>query len=242
MQNILLTNDDGIQAQGINRLFDRLSRSYRVKMIAPEDDCSGKSQSLTLDRPIKVRQIDGHRFAVQGTPADCIQLGSAHLIDAKPDVVISGINHGANLGDDVLYSGTLGAAREGRHIAKLCMAVSLAGNHHFDTAVQVVCEILQRLERAAMPSVRLLNINVPDIPYEQLQGFKVCRLGERPIAEPAQPVQDPKGQTHWWLGRLAPGQGEDFEAIKNGYVAITPIKLDETDSAALAVVDSWIIK
>lgn len=240
VHNILLTNDDGIHATGINLLFDALSQHYRVKMIAPEHDCSGKSHALTLDRPIKVRQLDGHRYAITGTPADCVQLGSAHLIEAQPDVVIAGINHGANLGDDVLYSGTVGAAREGRHQAKLCLAVSLAGTQHFDTAVQVTLALLQRLSQQSLVSTRLLNVNVPDMPMAAIKGYRVCRGGERPVAEPAQPVKDPKGQTHWWLGRLRPGQGEDFTAVEQGYVALTPLHVDYTDTASLAAVETWI--
>lgn len=240
VQNILLTNDDGIDAQGINILFHQLTKQYRVTMIAPMHDCSGKSHALTLDRPLKVSQLDGHRFAVDGTPADCIQLGSARLIDAKPDVVIAGINHGANLGDDVLYSGTVGAAREGRHVARVCLAVSLNGKRHFETAVHVVEQVLEKLNQGVFNDAKLLNINVPDVAIGALRGFKVCALGERPVAQPAYPTQDPKGRTHWWLGALSAGQGDDFTAIEQGYVTITPLVADFTDSSSLAAVEKWI--
>lgn len=235
--NILLTNDDGIQAEGINQLFEALIQHHRVTMIAPERDCSGKSHALTLERPIGVRQLDGHRYAIDGTPADCVQLASAHLIEARPDIVIAGINHGANLGDDVIYSGTVGAAREGRHIARCCLAVSLAGNHHFATAVAVVKQVLAKLEQTT--PARLLNINVPDVPLSQLRGIKVVALGERPLAQPAQPTQNPKGRTYWWLGKLNSGQGADFDALAQGYATVTPLVADYTDHLSMDAVTTW---
>lgn len=226
---ILLSNDDGIHAQGINCLFDSLSQDHHVEIIAPDRDSSGVSQSLTLHQPLRVRHLDNYRMVVDGTPADCINLATRGLMKENPDVIISGINHGANLGDDVMYSGTVAAAMEGRFAAKLCMAVSLLGVNHFDTAVHVVRQILTRADHWSDQHGRVLNINVPDRPLDELAGIRICKLGQRGIGQPMITIQDPRGHARHWIGKAGDGVGEDFDLVEQGFVTVTPLHTDMTD-------------
>jgi len=231
---IVLSNDDGIHAQGLNLLFDALCQHHHVDIIAPDRDSSGVSQSLSLHHPLRVRTIDQFRRVVDGTPADCVNLACRGLLNDLPDVVISGINHGANLGDDVMYSGTVGAAMEGRFTARLCIAVSLTGVNHFDTAVKVVEALVDEAEHWSESCGRVLNVNVPDLPWSEIKGMKVCRLGQREIGEPIITFQCPRGQTKHWIGKAGTGYGEDFDAVAEGYVSITPLHTDLTDNASVA--------
>ena len=231
---ILLSNDDGFFAPGINTLYDHLSKIAEVTVVAPDRNRSGASNSLTLDQPIRVHETERGFYSVTGTPTDCVHLGTHHLMDTEPDMVVAGINTGANLGDDALYSGTIAAAMEGRALGFTAVAVSLNGHNcvHYDTAARAAVEIIEGLMNKPLQKNRVLNINVPDLPYEQIKGIKLTRLGNRHRADTIIPDKDPKGRPIYWLGPLPDGQdvgeGTDFHAIEKGYVAITPINVDLT--------------
>lgn len=230
---ILLSNDDGFFAPGINALFDHLSKISEVTTVAPDRNRSGASNSLTLDQPIRVNPTERGFHSVTGTPTDCVHLGTHHLMPEPPDMVVAGINTGANLGDDTLYSGTVAAAMEGRALGYPAVAVSLVGHHckHYETAARVAVEIIEGLIKTPMKH-RVLNINVPDVPYEELKGIQLTRLGNRHRADTIIPDKDPKGRPIYWLGPLPEGQdvgeGTDFHAVMNGYVSVTPINVDLT--------------
>ncbi len=226
--NILLSNDDGYQAEGITQLHAALAAEHQVLMVAPRQDCSGKSQSITLDRPLRLHQQDTDRYWVDGTPADSVMLGLSLLRPEGVDLVLSGINHGANLGDDCLYSGTLGAALEGRHFAKLCLAVSLCGHQHFVSAAAMVSRLLDSWPQLLASGCRVWSLNVPDLPLAQIKGIRLCALGARDKPLPAQAVLNPKGDSHYWVGLPGQGQGPDFDAIAQGYASLTPISSDRT--------------
>ena len=196
--HILISNDDGIFADGINQLAEQLSQIATISVVAPDRNRSGASNSLTLEDPLRVRQVSPNYFSVQGTPTDCVHIALNTLIK-DVDLVVSGINHGANLGDDVLYSGTVAAAMEGLFLGLPAIAVSLCGSHHFDTAARVVKEGIQKSEQFPLPKNQLLNINIPDCEYQQLQGFKVTRLGARHRAEGVIQAVDPRGKPIYWI-------------------------------------------
>lgn len=237
--NILLSNDDGYQALGINTLFDGLSSQHQVTLCAPKEDCSGRGQAITLDRPLALHSVAERRYWVDGTPADSVMLAISQLALAPLDLVLTGVNHGANLGDDVLYSGTLGAALEGRHHARLCLAVSLCGHQHFATALAVVERLLAHWPRLLTLPARVLSLNVPDLPLAQIKGIRVCGLGARSKPLPAMEVQNPKGASRFWVGLPGQGQGPDFEAIASGYASLSPITYDRTHQAALEDMRTW---
>ena len=248
MQHILLSNDDGYLAQGLACLAKTLEPLFDIDVVAPEHDRSGASNSLTLTQPLRVREgSNGFRY-VTGTPTDCVHLAITGLMDREPDMVIAGINHGANLGDDILYSGTVAAAMEGRFLGYPAIAVSMAGHSddNFETAGQVVVTLLQRLQADPLPADTILNVNVPDIAYEQLDGYEATRLGHRHKSEPAIRQQDPQGQPIYWVGPPGAeedaGAGTDFYAIKQGRVSITPLHVDLTRYTALDQVASWVGK
>ncbi|WP_251359385.1 5'/3'-nucleotidase SurE [Kangiella sp. TOML190] len=231
---ILLSNDDGYFAPGINELYDHLSKIAEVTVVAPDRNRSGASNSLTLEQPIRAHQTERGFYSVTGTPTDCVHLGTHHLMDAAPDMVVAGINTGANLGDDTLYSGTVAAAMEGRALGYTAVAVSLNGHHckHFATAARVAVEIIEQLIESPLTKNRVININVPDLPYEEIKGIRLTRLGNRHRADTIIPAKDPKGRDIYWLGPLPEGQdvgeGTDFHAVEQGYVSITPINVDLT--------------
>lgn len=231
---ILLSNDDGFFAPGINALYDHLQRIAQVTVVAPDRNRSGASNSLTLDHPIRAWQTERGFFAVTGTPTDCVHLGTHHLMGAAPDMVVAGINTGANLGDDTLYSGTVAAAMEGRALGYTAVAVSLVGHNcqHYETAAKVAVEIIEGLIEHPLGKDRVLNINVPDLPYNELKGIKLTRLGNRHRADTIIPDKDPKGRQVYWLGPLPSGQdigeGTDFHAVEHGYVSVTPVNVDLT--------------
>jgi len=244
--HILITNDDGYLAPGIKFLAQELALVADISVVAPERNRSGASNSLTLMRPLRVEQSPDGCYYIDGTPTDCVHLALSGLLDNPPDMVVSGINAGPNLGDDVLYSGTVAAAMEGRFLGFPTIAVSLVGHEmqHFDTAARVATEFVQRLGRRPLPSEFIFNINVPDRPYDELTGVTVARLGFRHKSEPVVKSSDPHGRTIYWVGPAGKGQdagaGTDFHAIDQGAVAVTPLKVDLTRHEALPQVTEWL--
>ncbi len=243
---ILVSNDDGYLATGINVLADALSEIADVVVVAPDRNRSAASNSLTLQDPLRISQVGDKRYRVNGTPSDCVHLALTGFLEEEPDLVVSGINHGANLGDDVIYSGTVAAAMEGRFLGFPTIAVSLVGHQlkHFDTAARVATELVQRLERNSLPSEFIFNVNVPDRPYDELTGITTARLGFRHKSEPVVKSEDPHGRTIYWVGPAGnsqdSGEGTDFHAIDQGAVAITPLKVDLTRHEALSQVAEWL--
>lgn len=241
---ILVSNDDGYLATGINVLTEGLESVADVVVVAPDRNRSAASNSLTLHDPLRISRVAENRYRVNGTPSDCVHLALTGFLEEEPDLVVSGINHGANLGDDVIYSGTVAAAMEGRFLGFPTIAVSLVGNKHFDTAARIATELVERLSRQSLPSDIILNVNVPDRPYEELTGITEARLGFRHKAEPVVKSQDPHGRTIFWVGPAGPGQdsgpGTDFHALERGAVAITPLKVDLTRHDALPQLSEWL--
>ncbi len=239
MTNILLSNDDGVHAPGLNCLAHTLKdHGYQIQVVAPDRDRSGASNSLTLDRPLHPIYLSNEFISINGTPTDCVHLGINTLCQPMPERVISGINAGANLGDDVLYSGTVAAATEGRFLGALPLAVSLVGNRHFETAAQIVVDLLPKVESLKLPERTLLNINVPDIPYDRIQGIQITRLGHRHRSDNPVRTTNPRGKECFWISAAGhgadAGEGTDFYAIEHNYVSITPIQVDMTAYSAQA--------
>lgn len=242
--HILLSNDDGIHAEGIKALAEELRKIAQVTIVAPDRNRSAASSSLTLVEPLRPIKIDSGDYCINGTPADCVHLALNGFLSGRVDLVISGINAGVNLGDDVIYSGTVATALEGRHLGLPAIAVSLDGRQHYETAAKVVCELVPRLHNQLLKSREIININVPDIPYEQLKGFKVCKLGYRAAASEMIKQQDPRGETIYWIGPSGlpenESEGTDFHAVKNGYVSITPLQADMTAYHSLDALQYWL--
>ena len=240
--HILLSNDDGYQAPGLCMLASALGtlEDVGVTVIAPDRNRSGSSNSLTLRSPLYVNTADNGFMYVDGTPTDCVHLAiNGGLLEKTPDIVISGINAGANLGDDVLYSGTVAAAMESRFLGCPALAVSLSGNPatHFETAVQIVLGLIEWIRNFPSKQALLLNVNVPDLPYAALAGFEVTRLGHRHRPGTAMSARDQNGRTGYWLGSVGPERdgciGTDFHAINNRRVSITPLQTDLTRHSML---------
>lgn len=246
--HILLSNDDGYFAPGLACLAQTLSTIATVVVVAPERDRSGASNSLTLDRPLNLRRSAGGFYYVNGTPTDCVHLAVTGMFDTQPDMVISGINAGANMGDDTIYSGTVAAATEGFLLGIPAIAVSLAGKGfaHYATAAQVIVDLVRQFEKRTHTHPWLLNVNVPDVPYEQLQGTEVTRLGKRHKAEPVIKSSNPVGEPIYWVGAAGKeqdaGEGTDFYAVAQGRVSITPLQMDLTQYAQLDAVRSWLAR
>jgi len=244
--HILLSNDDGYEAPGIVCLASRLASIAQVTVVAPDRNRSGASNSLTLDDPIRATTMPNGFIRVDGTPTDCVHLAITGLLEQEPDIVIAGVNTGANLGDDVLYSGTVAAAMEGRFLGLPAMAVSLLGHDpkHYETAARVVCQLLTNLADAPLPVDTILNINVPDLPFDDLAGMQTTRLGHRHKAEPVIRSQDPRGRQIYWVGppgeEQQAGPGTDFYAVRHGFVSITPLHVDLTRHTALADLSHWL--
>lgn len=242
---ILLSNDDGCAAPGLRGLLEALRARHAVTVVAPDRNRSGASNSLTVREPLRVQQLDGDVFCVNGTPTDCVHLALSGFLDTLPDLVISGVNAGRNLGDDTLYSGTVAAALEGRHLRGAGLAVSdvALAPQHLDTAVRVTCELVERLAAVPLAGGLTLNVNVPDVAFEALHGFAVTRLGSRGPAQAAAPACDPRGGRIWWIGEVGPaadcGPGTDFHAVAHGQVSITPLHVDLTHHAALDPLARW---
>jgi len=243
---ILLSNDDGYFAPGLAALAKALEPLADITVVAPERDRSGASNSLTLDRPLSVRQAANGFYFVNGTPTDCVHLAVTGLLDDMPDMVISGINDGANMGDDTIYSGTVAAAMEGYLLGLPSLAISMSSRQprYFDTAAQVAVEMVKRFQENAFPPPVLLNINVPDVPYDQIKGMKIVRLGKRHKAEPVVKWVTPRGETVYWVGAAGTaqdaGEGTDFHAAEHGMVSITPLQIDLTQYAQLDALNSWL--
>lgn len=245
--HFLISNDDGIDAKGIQVLARRIERIGRVTIVAPDQNRSGASNSLTLDSPVRIREIGERCFRVSGTPSDCVHIALTGLLEKDPDIVISGINAGANLGDDVIYSGTVAAAMEGRFLGLPAIAVSLVFGEkpdHYASAAEAVALIVERLRMDPLPADTILNMNVPDLPWANIRGFEVTRLGHRHRAEPVIRMTDPRGRPMYWIGPAGPGQdagpGTDFDAVRRGYISITPIHVDLTRYQALDQVAGWV--
>ena len=244
--HILLSNDDGYFAPGLAVLAETLAPFANITVVAPERDRSGASNSLTLDRPLNVRRAKSGFFYVNGTPTDCVHLAVTGLLDKLPDIVISGVNDGANMGDDTIYSGTVAAATEGFLLGIPSLAVSLVANgkDNFATAARVAADIAQRFARKPLGEPALLNINVPDVPYEQLRGVEVTRLGKRHKAEPVVKSSTPRGEFVYWVGAAGSAQdagaGTDFNAVARLAVSVTPLQMDLTRFAQLPVIRDWI--
>lgn len=240
---ILIANDDGIDALGIQTLARHLQQEYDILVVAPDRNRSGASNSLTLTRPVQPTQVEKHQYRVDGTPTDCVYLALSGVIDGDVDLVVSGINHGANLGDDVIYSGTVAAAMEARHLGRPALAVSLVGSQHFDTAAKVVMQLLKDANNLNLPAGILLNVNVPDIPYDELKGIQVTRLGYRQKAQAPISAQHPRGIRSFWIGALSEPhnalEGTDFHAVERGYVSITPIHTDMTCHEVSVSLETW---
>lgn len=245
--HILVSNDDGYLAEGINCLTRQLKKIARVTVVAPQADRSGASNSLTLDRPLLPERAQNGFIAINGTPTDCVHIAiTALLADDPPDIVVSGINRGPNLGDDILYSGTVAAATEGRFLGLPAIAVSLGSfeGNYFETAAKVVVNIIEKLKSNPLPPDTILNINVPDVHYDQLKSYQATRLGKRHKAEPAVEAFDPRNRKVYWLGPVGDeadaGPGTDFYAINHNCVSITPIKIDLTHYDMLEHVSNWL--
>ncbi|MEH6649645.1 MAG: 5'/3'-nucleotidase SurE [Motiliproteus sp.] len=241
---ILISNDDGVHACGLSTLAQRLAESFTVKVVAPDRDRSGASNSLTLDRPLEPAYMDSGYISINGTPTDCVHLGISGLFDFEPEMVVSGINKGANLGDDVLYSGTVAAAMEGRYLLRPSIAISLAGSQHFAVAADYLAEFLPQLGRLNLAPRTVLNINVPDLPRDQIKGVYVTRLGHRFLAsEPVRSV-DPRGRERFWISAAGDaedaGPGTDFYAVEQGYISITPLQPDMTQYSDFDNLSSWL--
>ncbi|MDH4216838.1 MAG: 5'/3'-nucleotidase SurE [Gallionella sp.] len=243
---ILISNDDGYFAPGLACLAEHLAKVAEIVVVAPERDRSGASNSLTLDRPLKLSRASNGFYYVNGTPTDCVHLAVTGMLDQQPDMVVSGINSGSNMGDDTVYSGTVAAATEGFLLGIPSIAVSLEGRKfaNYEAAARVATDLVQRFARQKHSLPWLLNVNVPDIPYEQLQGTVVTRLGKRHKAEPVVKASNPHGETVYWVGAAGKaqdaGEGTDFHAVANRRVSITPLQIDLTQYNQLDAVRGWI--
>lgn len=243
---ILLSNDDGYFAPGLEQLAQAMATLGEVTVVAPERDRSGASNSLTLDRPLTVRRSPNGFLQVNGTPTDCVHLAVTGLLEELPHIIVSGINHGANMGDDTIYSGTVAAATEGFLLGIPSFAISLASKpgKNFDTAARVAVELVERYLRKPNPTAWLLNVNVPDVEHDELAGMKITRLGRRHKAEDIIKTVNPRGETVYWVGAAGPaadaGDGTDFDAVAKGYVSVTPLQMDLTHYAELNAVHRWL--
>lgn len=243
---ILLSNDDGVHSPGLQALHEGLQGLGHLEVVAPDRDHSGASNALTLSRPLTVEGHPNGFRSVDGTPTDCVHLAVNGLFDEPFDRVVSGINTHANLGDDIIYSGTVAAATEGRNLGLPAIAVSLVneGRFHYETAARVVRALLESDQPLTLGPRCILNVNVPDIPWEEIAGFRVTRLGHRDRAEGAVPMTCPRGKARYWIGAAGKGSdagpGTDFNAVRENYVSITPVHVDMTRHEALSPLREWV--
>lgn len=243
---ILISNDDGYMAQGIKALAKALSDLGDITVVAPDRNRSGASNSLTLENPLRLSQLENGVFRVEGTPTDCVHLAITGLLEEEPDMVVSGINSGANLGDDVLYSGTVAAAMEGRFLGFPAIAISLVGADatHYETAAWAAQKLVAHLKESSLPADTILNVNVPDLPIAEIAGFESTRLGHRHKAEPVIKEFDPRGRAMYWVGPAGEeqdaGMGTDFDAIRRGVISVTPLQIDLTRYDAIDGVANWL--
>ena len=244
--HILLSNDDGYLAEGLNALADALKGHAEISVVAPDRNRSAASNSLTLEMPLRASRTDNGFIKVDGTPTDCVHLAITGLLEHEPDMVFAGINHGSNLGDDVLYSGTVAAATEGRFLGLPAIAISLVGSNpiHFKTAAEVAVTLLKQLVKKPLPKDTILNVNVPDVALKDIKGFKATRLGQRHKSEPVIKSNDPRGRIIYWVGppgaEQDAGPGTDFYAINEGYVSVTPLQIDLTRYESIDALASWL--
>jgi len=242
---ILLSNDDGYFSPGIAALAEALKDLAEIVVVAPERNRSGASNSLTLDRPLSLRKAGNGFYFVDGTPTDCVHLAVTGMLNPLPDMIVSGINHGANMGDDTIYSGTVAAATEGFLLGIPSIAMSLTSfeGKHFEAAGRVARDLVERFMGQPIPQPVLLNVNVPDLPYEQLGGMEVTRLGKRHKAEPVVTMQSPRRETVYWIGAAGAAQdagpGTDFHAVERGMVSVTPLQIDLTHTSQLPTIRAW---
>ncbi|BAC24453.1 surE [Wigglesworthia glossinidia endosymbiont of Glossina brevipalpis] len=242
--NILLSNDDGIYSPGIQKLSKKLKKFLNVQVIAPSCDKSGSSSSLTINNPLKVHKFSNGDITVySGTPIDCVYLGINFFMKPKPDFVVSGINLGANLGDDVFYSGTVGAAMEGRYLKYSSLAISLDGNKHLDVAVEIVYKFLKFLLNNPFRKKYILNINIPDSPLKYIKGFKITKCGRKNFKNTVIKSKDSENKNIFWIGPKTncynESIGTDFHAIKNNYISVTPLLSNLTNNKEINSISNW---
>lgn len=248
MTEILLTNDDGFRATGLKRLREAVSHLGDTMVVAPEREQSAASHALTLTSPLRISWIDERTISVDGTPTDCVLLAMRGLLGRRPDLLISGINHGPNLGDDVTYSGTVAAAFEGTLLGLPSIALSVCSwqDCNFDAAVEFAQKIAGVVLTRGLPEGTLLNVNVPSLPASEIKGVKITRLGKRLYRDAIVRKTDPRGRDYYWIGGKepiwVPGEETDFEAIEQGMISVTPLKIDSTDFASLELLRSWQLK
>ena len=241
---ILVSNDDGYQAEGIKKLTQALSEIAEVIVVAPNENKSAASSSLTIGKPLNPVQIDENIFAIDATPSDCVHLALCGFLKESIDLVVTGINYGANLGDDVIYSGTVAGAIEGRFLGLPSIAISLASwdCKHFETAAIIAKRLVEKIEKAPLSHNTIINVNVPDVPIEEIKGIKSTRLGNRHMSEPS--IQDQNDPSLYWIGENGPeadnGEGTDFYAVTNHFVSVTPLQIDLTKYSELKQVSEWL--
>ena len=244
MLRILISNDDGVYAKGIVTLAEAIKKIATIDVYAPDRNRSGASNSLTLTAPLHLKTLDNGFVSVEGTPTDCVHVAITGLLDVMPDMVVSGINAGANLGDDVWYSGTVAAAMEGRFLGLPAIAMSLVGDTHYETAAKVACKLIHHILQEPLPAATILNVNVPDVPFDALQGYEVTRLGTRHCAAPTIKQVDPRGNEIYWVGPAGAeqdaGVGTDFYAIRQNKVSVTPLRVDLTHYEAFDLLAGWL--
>ena len=241
---ILVSNDDGYQAEGIKKLTQALSEIAEVIVVAPNENKSAASSSLTIGKPLNPVQIDENIFAIDATPSDCVHLALCGFLKESIDLVVTGINYGANLGDDVIYSGTVAGAIEGRFLGLPSIAISLSSwdCKHFETASIIAKRLVEKIEKAPLSHNTIINVNVPDVPIEEIKGIKSTRLGNRHRSEPS--IQDQNNPSLYWIGENGPeadnGKGTDFYAIANNFVSVTPLQIDLTKYSEVKQVSEWL--
>ena len=246
--HILLSNDDGYSAAGLNVLADFLRPLATLTVVAPERNRSGASNSLTLDRPISVKTASNGFYYSNGTPTDCVHLALTGMLETPPDMVISGINDGANMGDDTLYSGTVAAATEGYLLGIPSIAVSMSQHNatYFETAARVIVDLVKKHQQAPLAAPTLISVNVPDIPFEDLRGTKITRLGRRHKAYPVIQATTPRNEVVYWVGAAGEAadksEDTDFYAVEHGFVSITPLQVDLTRYSQMADLNAWLKK
>jgi len=243
---ILIANDDGYLSVGIRALYGAMQQLGQATIVAPDRNRSGASNSLTLSHPVYVRQHEPAIYSLEGTPTDCVNIALSGLLDEEQDMVVSGINDGPNMGDDVLYSGTVAAAIEGRHLGHPALAVSMASHEpdHYETAASVMHKLVAHLREVPLPHDTILNINVPDLPLDQIRGLQATRLGTRHPSKSAIKQMSPRGETLFWIGAAGDiaddGPGTDFGAVRDGFVSVTPLQIDLTRVDSVSPVSNWL--
>ncbi|PLY12178.1 MAG: 5'/3'-nucleotidase SurE [Sedimenticola sp.] len=244
---ILISNDDGYQSPGIRALALALAEIADITVVAPDRNRSGASNSLTLNNPVRAQVAENGFVFVDGTPTDCVHLAITGLLDEEPDMVVAGINDGANMGDDVLYSGTVAAATEGRFLGFPAIAISMNSHNpqYFETGAKVAAALIRQIESKPLAPDTIINVNVPDLPFEDLKGFQATRLGHRHKSEPVVAALDPRGRKIYWVGPAGAeqdaGPGTDVYAVKNGFVSVTPLQVDLTRYTALDQMGDWLV-